>query len=89
MKQADPSLLQGLRRAIAGVDIRAVTENVGTVVKVGDGIATIFGLQQVSSGEIVIFENSVAGLAINLEEDTLGVIILGEISGIAEGSTVK
>jgi len=85
----DESLIASLQRAIAGVDLSPTTESVGTVVKVGDGIASVYGLQKVQAGELVIFENEVAGVALNLEEDVVGVIVLGESAGIAEGSTVK
>jgi F-type H+-transporting ATPase subunit alpha len=59
------------------------------VVKVGDGIATVFGLPDAKAGEVVEFANGTAGLALNLEEDIVGVIVLGSDSGIAEGSDVK
>lgn len=64
-------------------------ETVGSVVKVGDGIATIFGLRDVQAGEIVEFEGGVFGLALNLDVDTVGVIILGDEAKISEGSQVK
>ncbi|MFO0704382.1 MAG: F0F1 ATP synthase subunit alpha [Candidatus Andersenbacteria bacterium] len=88
-KATDSSLIESLRKAIAGVDLSPTSEAIGTVVKVGDGIASVFGLQQVQAGELVTFQNGVAGVALNLEEDTVGVIVLGDASGIGEGDTVK
>ena len=64
-------------------------DEVGTVVEVGDGIARIFGLKNVMSGELVEFQNGVRGQAFNLEENSLGVVILGEYRHIEEGFTVK
>jgi len=64
-------------------------DEVGTVVEVGDGIARIFGLRNVMSGELVEFQNNVRGLAFNLEENSLGVVLLGEYRHIQEGFTVK
>ena len=89
MKPTDSSLIENLRKAVQGLDLSPTTETVGTVVKVGDGIASVFGLQQVRAGELVTFENGVAGVALNLEEDTVGIIVLGDATSIAEGSTVK
>ncbi|MCB1144431.1 MAG: F0F1 ATP synthase subunit alpha [Leptospiraceae bacterium] len=64
-------------------------DEVGTVVEVGDGIARIYGLKNVMSGELVEFQNGVRGLAFNLEENSLGVVILGEFKHIQEGFSVK
>jgi F-type H+-transporting ATPase subunit alpha len=83
------TLIESLQKAIAGVSLSAKTESVGTVVRVGDGIASVFGLQKVQAGELVLFDNDVAGLALNLEEDAVGVIILGSEAEIAEGSEVR
>jgi F-type H+-transporting ATPase subunit alpha len=63
--------------------------NVGTVVEVGDGIATVYGLSQVMASELVEFESGVLGLALNLTEDSVGVIIMGEYTDIEEGQTVR
>jgi len=64
-------------------------DEVGTVVEVGDGIARVFGLKNVMSGELVEFQNGVRGQAFNLEENSLGVVVLGEYKHIQEGFTVK
>ncbi|HNO23135.1 MAG TPA: F0F1 ATP synthase subunit alpha, partial [Leptospiraceae bacterium] len=64
-------------------------DETGTVVEVGDGIARIFGLKNVMAGELVEFENGVRGQAFNLEENSVGVVILGEYKHIEEGFSVK
>jgi F-type H+-transporting ATPase subunit alpha len=64
-------------------------ESVGTVLTVGDGIARVYGLDKVMSGELVEFPGGVFGMALNLEEDSVGIVILGSDRGIKEGDTVK
>ena len=64
-------------------------ESVGTVIQVGDGIARVYGLNDAMSGELLQFENGVVGMALNLEEDNIGVVLLGSDEGIKEGDTVK
>ena len=61
----------------------------GTVLQVGDGIARIYGLNNVSSGELVEFENGVKAIALNLEEDNVGVVLMGESGTIKEGGKVR
>ncbi|MFH0803435.1 MAG: F0F1 ATP synthase subunit alpha [bacterium] len=63
--------------------------NVGTVIQVGDNISTIYGLTQARAGELLEFPNGVFGIVFNLEEDTIGCVILGDASGIKEGDTVR
>lgn len=63
--------------------------DVGTVITVGDGIANIHGLEQCMSGELIQFENGAYGMALNLEEDSVGAVLLGSDADIKEGSTVK
>ncbi|GAA5346614.1 F0F1 ATP synthase subunit alpha [Planifilum fimeticola] len=63
--------------------------DVGTVIQVGDGIARVFGLTEVMAGELLEFENGVMGMALNLEEDQVGVVILGPYTEIREGDQVK
>src|SRR5437763_4698337 len=65
------------------------TTNVGTVIEVHDGVARIYGLGGALSGELLEFPGGVFGLALNLEEDTVGAVILGDSTGIKEGDTVK
>src|SRR3990172_6089909 len=70
-----------------GAEAQAV--NVGTVVQAGDGIARVHGLSECMYSELVEFESGAMGLALNLEEETVGVLVLGEYVGIAEGQQVK
>lgn len=64
-------------------------ETIGTVIQVGDGIARVYGLLNAMSGELLEFENGVVGMALNLEEDNIGVVLLGSDEGIKEGDSVK
>ncbi|MDF1674068.1 MAG: F0F1 ATP synthase subunit alpha, partial [Vicingaceae bacterium] len=67
----------------------AQLEEVGTVLQVGDGIARIYGLSEVESGELIEFESGLRGIVLNLEEDNVGAVLLGSSKGIKEGDTVK
>src|SRR5438045_6733805 len=78
-----------LRKQIEGYDATIQATNVGTVTEVGDGIARIWGLSNVMANELIEFSNGVMGLALNLEEQTVGAIILGEYTDIAEGDEVR
>lgn len=78
-----------LREQLAGVKTAAQLEEVGTVLQVGDGIARIYGLSNVQSGELIEFENGVRGIALNLEEDNVGAVLLEPAKGLKEGSSVK
>lgn len=78
-----------LREQLSNFKTAAQLEEVGTVLQVGDGIARVYGLNNVSSGELVEFENGVRAIAMNLEEDNVGVVLMGESSGIKEGDNVK
>ncbi len=78
-------LRQQLSNFNAGTDL----QEVGTVLQVGDGIARVYGLNNVRSGELVEFENGVRAIALNLEEDNVGVVLMGNSAGISEGSTVR
>ncbi len=78
-----------IKSAIDTFDADAETRNVGTVVEVGDGIAQIYGLEGALASEMLEFPNGVMGLALNLEEETVGAVILGDASAIKEGDTVK
>src|SRR3954467_8893837 len=62
---------------------------VGTVLEVGDGIARVYGLQDVMAGELVEFQGGVMGMVLNLEEDNVGVVVLGSDTEISEGQTVR
>ncbi|MFD2743908.1 MULTISPECIES: F0F1 ATP synthase subunit alpha [Sphingobacterium] len=78
-----------LREQLSGFKSDAELEEVGTVLQVGDGIARIYGLTKVQSGELVEFENGLQGIVLNLEEDNVGVVILGSSDEIKEGDTIK
>src|SRR5438105_6406071 len=78
-----------IRQQLTGIGKGVDVAEVGTVVTVGDGIARVYGLDKVMAGELVQFPHNVAGLALNLEEDNVGVVLLGEASSIKEGDEVK
>src|ERR687894_1426740 len=78
-----------LRQQLSNFNAAADLEEVGTVLQVGDGIARVYGLNNVSSGELVEFENGVRAIALNLEEDNVGVVLMGESSEVKEGSKVR
>jgi F-type H+/Na+-transporting ATPase subunit alpha len=78
-----------IRRQIENFDAGVTVAEVGTVIKVGDGIAEIHGLEKVMAGELLEFEKGASGLALNLEEDKVGAVLLGEFETIKEGDVVK
>jgi F-type H+/Na+-transporting ATPase subunit alpha len=78
-----------LRQQLGNFNAEADLEEVGTVLQVGDGIARVYGLSNVRSGELVEFENGVRAIALNLEEDNVGVVLMGETGDIQEGAKVK
>ncbi|MEY3688016.1 MAG: hypothetical protein RIR84_857 [Bacteroidota bacterium] len=78
-----------LRQQLSNFNSSADLVEVGSVLQVGDGIARIYGLNNVQSGELVEFENGVRAIALNLEEDNVGVVLMGEGLDIKEGSKVK
>jgi len=78
-----------LKQQIADYDKSVSVSNVGSVLQVGDGIARVYGLEQVMAGELVQFEDGTEGIALNLEDDNVGAVLMGEGRGIQEGSTVK
>ena len=78
-----------LKQQIADYDKSVSVSNVGTVLQIGDGIARVYGLDQVMAGELVQFEDGTEGIALNLEDDNVGAVLMGEGRGIQEGSTVK
>jgi F-type H+-transporting ATPase subunit alpha len=78
-----------LRQQLSNFNAAADLEEVGTVLQVGDGIARIYGLNNVRSGELVEFENGTKAIALNLEEDNVGVVLMGEYSEIKEGNKVR
>ncbi|NPA67130.1 MAG: F0F1 ATP synthase subunit alpha [Chlorobi bacterium] len=78
-----------LKKQLEGVNTETEFKEVGTVIEVGDGIARIYGLQGVKYNEMIVFQNGVEGIALNLEEDNVGAVLLGPSAGIKEGDTVK
>ncbi|HET7676968.1 MAG TPA: F0F1 ATP synthase subunit alpha [Candidatus Limnocylindrales bacterium] len=78
-----------IKSAIEGFDAGVEMRSVGTVVEVGDGIARIYGLEDALASELLEFPGDVMGMALNLEEDTVGAVILGDYKKIQEGDTVK
>jgi len=78
-----------LRQQLAGFKSESELEEVGTVLQIGDGIARVYGLTQVQSGELVEFENGLQGIVLNLEEDNVGVVLLGPYDEVKEGDTVR
>jgi len=87
VKPAEVSAI--LREQLAGFKTEAQLEEVGTILQVGDGIARIYGLSQVQSGELIEFNNGLNAIVLNLEEDNVGAVLLGSSKGIKEGDTVK
>ena len=87
IKPAEVSAI--LKEELAGLRTEAQLEEVGTVLQIGDGIARIYGLNSVQSGELVEFPSGLRGIVLNLEEDNVGVVLLGRSVGIKEGDTVK
>ena len=78
-----------LKKQVEGFQSGATLEEVGTVLQVGDGIARVYGLSNAQYGELVQFENGLEAIVLNLEEDNVGVVLLGPSTGIKEGSIVK
>ena len=80
---------QIIRDQIKDFDKKVAMEEVGTVISAGDGIAKVYGLDNVMSGELVEFPGGIYGMTLNLEEDNVGVVVMGDYLGIKEGDTVK
>jgi F0F1-type ATP synthase alpha subunit len=78
-----------IKKRVEELDISAETRNEGTVVSVSDGIARIHGLEDAMQGEMIAFPGNTFGLALNLERDSVGSVILGDYEHITEGDTVK
>ncbi|MEO0045427.1 MAG: synthase subunit alpha [Bacteroidota bacterium] len=78
-----------LKKQLEGFQSGATLEEVGSVLQVGDGIARVYGLSNAQYGELVQFENGLEAIVLNLEEDNVGVVLLGPSTGIKEGSIVK
>src|SRR5260221_9222075 len=78
-----------IRDQIEGYESKIAVDEVGTVISLGDGIARVHGLDKVMSGELLTFPHGLSGIAMNLEEDQVGVVLLGEYTEIKEGDEVK
>ena len=90
MSQIKPAEVSAiLKKQLMGLDASASLEEVGTVLQVGDGIARVYGLSNVQYGELVSFDSGLEGIVLNLEEDNVGVVLLGPSKEISEGDTVK
>jgi F-type H+-transporting ATPase subunit alpha len=87
VKPAEVSAI--LRQELSGFSSTAELEETGTVLQIGDGIARIYGLGNVQSGELIEFEGNLKGIVLNLEEDNIGAVLLGHAKGIKEGDRVK
>ena len=87
VKPAEVSAI--LRQQLSGFKSELELQEVGTVLQVGDGIARIYGLFGVQSGELVEFENGVRAVVLNLEEDNVGAVLMGSSTHIKEGDKVK
>ena len=87
IKPAEVSAI--LKQQLTGLDDSATLDEVGTVLQVGDGIARVYGLSNVQYGELVQFDSGLEGIVLNLEEDNVGVVLLGPSKEIKEGDTVK
>ena len=87
VKAAEVSAI--LKKQLSGIEVSASLDEIGTVLQVGDGIARVYGLSNVQYGELVEFDGGLEGIVLNLEEDNVGVVLLGHSSAIKEGTTVK
>ena len=87
VKPAEVSAI--LKQQLSGFEATASLDEVGTVLTVGDGIARVYGLANAQYGELVEFEGGLEGIVLNLEEDNVGVVLLGPSKGIKEGATAK
>ena len=87
IKPAEVSAI--LKQQLTNFEAKASLNEVGTVLQVGDGIARVYGLSNVQYGELVSFADGLEGIVLNLEEDNVGVVLLGDPISVREGSTVK
>src|SRR5258708_20448008 len=80
---------QIIRKEIDGSDQKVAVSETGTVLEAGDGIARVYGLESAMAGELLDFGHNIVGLVLNLEEDNVGVALLGDFEHVREGDTVK
>ena len=90
MQQLNPSeISEIIKKRIEKLDVSSEAKNEGTIVSVSDGIVLVHGLADVMYGEMVEFDNGVYGMTMNLERDSVGVIVLGDYQDLAEGQKVR
>ncbi|WP_103069009.1 F0F1 ATP synthase subunit alpha [Aquimarina sediminis] len=90
MAEVNPAEVSAiLKQQLSGFEASASLEEVGTVLQIGDGIARVYGLSNAQYGELVQFESGLEGIVLNLEEDNVGVVLLGSSTEVKEGATVK
>ena len=89
MKNQPEEIVSILREEIEGYDTRARREETGTVLEVGDGIATVYGLDKAVYGELVELDTGVKGMVMNLARDSVGVMLLGSEAGVRVGTLVR
>src|SRR5246127_1528350 len=78
-----------IREQIENYESRVAVDEVGTIISLGDGIARVYGLDKVMAGELLDFGHGIAGIAMNLEEDQVGAVLMGEYTEVKEGDEVK
>src|SRR5689334_20080655 len=78
-----------IREQIEGYETKVAVDEVGTIISLGDGIARVHGLEKVMAGELLNFPHNIAGLAMNLEEDQVGVVLLGDYTELKEGDEAR
>ncbi|MHA0332545.1 F0F1 ATP synthase subunit alpha, partial [Mesomycoplasma ovipneumoniae] len=85
----DINLTAIIKNEIKNFESKIQHDDIGKVIVVGDGVALVSGIEKVKFGELVQFENSVFGIALNLEQDLIGVVIMGNENSVFQGSTVR
>ena len=90
MAEINPAEVSAIiKQQLSGFEAKASLDEVGTVLNIGDGIASVYGLSNAQYGELIEFENGLEGIVLNLEEDNVGVVLLGEYKFLKEGATAK
>lgn len=89
MRAKPEEIVSVLREEIQNYDTRVRRDETGTVLEVGDGIATVYGLDQAVYGELVELDTGVKGMVMNLARDSVGVVLLGSEAGVREGTVVR
>ena len=90
MQQLNPSeISEIIRQRIERLDVSAQPQNEGTIVSVSDGIVRVHGLADAVYGEMIEFKGGLYGMALNLERDSVGIVVLGEYEGLSEGDTAR